>query len=66
MNREAALERVTGVEPVFRPWQGRIIPLYDTRALVTIAKTRHHDKATRLVSAVPSGRIDPFGHVAKW
>lgn len=25
------LERVTGIGPVFRPWQGRIIPLYDTR-----------------------------------
>ena len=27
------LERVTGVEPVSRPWQGRIIPLYDTRMM---------------------------------
>ena len=25
------MERVTGIEPVSRPWQGRIIPLYDTR-----------------------------------
>ena len=26
------MERVTGVEPVLHPWQGRVIPLYDTRA----------------------------------
>ena len=25
------LERVTGIEPVSRPWQGRIIPVYYTR-----------------------------------
>ncbi|KKS66036.1 MAG: hypothetical protein UV34_C0002G0017 [Parcubacteria group bacterium GW2011_GWB1_42_6] len=24
-------ERVTGVEPVYRPWQGRVIPIYHTR-----------------------------------
>ena len=24
-------KRVTGIGPVFRPWQGRIMPLYDTR-----------------------------------
>ncbi len=24
-------ERVTGVEPVSRPWEGHIIPIYDTR-----------------------------------
>lgn len=27
----AQLERVTGIEPVSQPWEGRIIPLYDTR-----------------------------------
>ena len=25
------MERVTGIEPVSRPWQGRIIPVYYTR-----------------------------------
>jgi hypothetical protein len=25
------MERVTGIEPVSLPWQGSIIPLYDTR-----------------------------------
>lgn len=24
-------KRVTGIEPVSRPWKGRIMPLYDTR-----------------------------------
>jgi hypothetical protein len=27
------MERVTGLEPVSHPWQGRVIPLYDTRRL---------------------------------
>src|SRR3989338_8782499 len=27
----SCLERVTGVEPVSQPWEGRIIPIYDTR-----------------------------------
>ena len=25
------LERVTGIEPVFQPWEGRILPLNHTR-----------------------------------
>ena len=25
------LERVTGIEPVSAPWQGAVLPLYDTR-----------------------------------
>lgn len=26
-----SLERVTGIEPVPQPWEGRVLPLYDTR-----------------------------------
>ena len=26
------LERDTGIEPVSRPWEGRIMPLYESRA----------------------------------
>ena len=29
------LERVTGLEPVSQPWEGRIIPLYYTRNTYT-------------------------------
>ena len=25
------MERVTGVEPVLRPWEGHVLPLYYTR-----------------------------------
>ena len=27
------MERVTGIEPVSQPWEGRILPLNDTRLL---------------------------------
>lgn len=26
-------ERVTGVEPVLRPWEGHVLPLYYTRII---------------------------------
>ncbi len=32
------MERVTGIEPVSQPWEGRILPLNDTR-LVGFATT---------------------------
>lgn len=25
------VERVTGIEPVLKPWEGLVLPLYDTR-----------------------------------
>lgn len=36
------IERVRGVEPLSRPWQGRVIPIYNTRKLLEmiIAKKR--------------------------
>jgi hypothetical protein len=34
------LERVTGIEPVSLPWQGSIIPLYDTRKKCKIEKLK--------------------------
>src|SRR3989344_2132774 len=30
------LERVTGIEPVSQPWEGRVLPLYDTRVYENI------------------------------
>ena len=27
----SSLERVTGIEPVPQPWEGRVLPLYYTR-----------------------------------
>ena len=29
--RYSHMERVTGLGPVIRPWQGRVLPLYYTR-----------------------------------
>ena len=28
------MERVTGIEPVSQPWEGRILPLYYTRKII--------------------------------
>ena len=35
-SKSLILERVTGVEPVSQPWEGYIIPIYDTRAISPI------------------------------
>ena len=37
-----SVERVTGIEPVSLPWQGSIIPLYDTRTMEFERKTLNH------------------------
>ena len=30
------MERVTGIEPVFQPWQGCVLPLNYTRLIATL------------------------------
>ncbi|GEM_PF-7005850 len=36
------MERVTGIEPVASPWQGDILPLYDTRTCFTVYQKLIH------------------------
>ena len=38
------LERVTGIEPVSQPWEGRILPLYYTRTVVAEATHSTQDE----------------------
>lgn len=37
------MERVTGVEPVSQPWEGRILPLYYTRIIKCEVSNYHQE-----------------------
>ena len=40
-------KRVTGIEPVARPWKGRVLPLYNTRIYWTVAPLLYNNKIRR-------------------
>src|SRR3989344_6334336 len=47
------MERVTGIEPVSAPWQGAVLPLYDTR----VRKERHYRTKGKVLPQGNGGKL---------
>ena len=60
-------ERVKGIEPSPQPWEGRILPLYYTRARMSASPQTHiHQNISILFGSYTISRASLLQKISKW